>query len=92
MKSDNYDVAVGGEAQAQRMLLEALRICYKWFMVPKVIGKFWAMKLGLIPVPISPLIPKEATPPPREATKLAEVPPLSQGQATDGKNSPSTTA
>lgn len=71
-KSDTYDVAVGGEAQAQRMLLEGLRIFYKWIMVPKVIGKFIAVNLGLIPEPVSPLIPKEA-PKPKE-TKLHEVP------------------
>ncbi len=67
MKSDTYDVAIGGEAQAQRMLLEALRVFYKWIMVPKVIAKFWAVNLGLIPVPISPLIPK-AAPEPQKPT------------------------
>lgn len=63
-RSDTYDVAVGGEAQAQRMLLEWLRVFYKWIMVPKVIGKFFLVNLHILPLPISPLIPKEAPPPP----------------------------
>jgi hypothetical protein len=60
MKSDTYDVKVGGEAQALRMLLEALRIFYKWYAVPKVIAQFLAVKIGLMAEPISPLIPVAA--------------------------------
>ncbi len=77
MKSDNYDVAIGGEAQAQRMLLEFLRVFYKWIMVPKVIGKFLAVNLRIIPEPISPLIPAPAPEPKKEPLTL--VPEGSQG-------------
>lgn len=59
MKSDTYDVKVGGEAQAQRMLLDALRIFYKWYAVPKVIGKYLLVRMGVIPNPVSPLVPQE---------------------------------
>lgn len=72
MRSDTYSVSVAGEAQAQRMLLEGTRKAYKWLMVAKVIGKFWLVKLHLLPEPISPLIPKEAPPtsPPKQTLTI----------------------
>lgn len=92
MSSANYDVKIGGEAQAQRMLLEFVRVFYKWWAVPKVIVKFWAVKLHLIPEPISPLIPKEVKPellPQR--TKLHSAPPPEGNQANEqGTQSPTT--
>lgn len=81
MKSDTYDVKVGGEAQALRMLLECLRVFYKWYAVPKIILQFWAVKLHLMDVPISPLIPKEA---PSDKKPLAVVP--NEGDSTNGQD------
>lgn len=90
MRSDNYCVKIGGEAQAQRMLLEFVRVFYKWWAVPKVIGKFWAVKLGVIAEPISPLIPKAAPPPSKpEAKPLSVVPP--EGNPAHDQGTPSTT-
>lgn len=87
MRSDNYDVKVGGEAQAQRMLLEFVRHFYKWWAVPQVIVKFWAVKLHLIPEPISPLIPK-AAPEPKPEKTLTVVPPEGNPAHDQGSSSP----
>jgi len=89
MSSANYCVKIGGEAQAQRMLLEFVRVFYKWWAVPKVIGKFWLVKLGVIAEPISPLIPKAAPPPAPtpQKTALAAVPPM---EHPNGKDTPGT--
>jgi hypothetical protein len=84
MRSDNYDVKIGGEAQAQRMLLEFVRHFYKWWAVPKVIGKFWLVKLGIMEEPISPLIPKEA---PKPAPKQALTAVPNEGDA-NGQSPP----
>lgn len=89
MRSDNYDVKVGGEAQAQRMLLEFVRHFYKWWAVPQVIVKFWAVKLHLIPEPISPLIPKAVPNEPLpQKTKLTDVS-ASQGSPANDQGTPS---
>ncbi len=92
MRSDNYDVKIGGEAQAQRMLLEFVRHFYKWWAVPQVIAKFWAMKLGIIAQPVSPLFPKAVPQPEPEAPKkpLTVVPP--EGNPANDQGTPSPTA